>query len=261
MNLAVNARDAMPNGGRIVVRTSNADLTRETIPTHSDAGPGPYVRLSVTDNGTGMTPEVQARIFEPFYTTKEKGKGTGLGLSTVYGIVQQSGGFVEVESDYGKGTTFSVYLPRVQEEAEAGSSEKPADRRPVTGTETVLLVEDEGAVRVLVRRVLDRNGYRVLEASSGPDALRLLESNSEPVHMLLTDVVMPGMSGRELADRLAPEYPQMKILYMSGYTDEAIVHHGVLDQGIALIEKPFTPEVLLRQVREILDAVPQQAPR
>ncbi|MBW3630493.1 MAG: PAS domain S-box protein, partial [Gemmatimonadetes bacterium] len=256
VNLAVNARDAMPNGGRIVIHTRNTELTRELIPTHSDVGPGSYVCLAVSDNGAGMTPAVLARVFEPFYTTKEKGKGTGLGLSTVYGIVQQSGGFVEVESTVGQGTTFSVYLPRVLEEAERSSTDKVADKRPVTGIETVLLVEDEAAVRVLVRRVLDRNGYRVLEASSGPDALRLLETNTEPIHMLLTDVVMPGMSGRELADRLAPEYPQMSILYMSGYTDEAIVHHGVLDPGIALIEKPFTPEVLLRQVREILDAAP-----
>jgi two-component system cell cycle sensor histidine kinase/response regulator CckA len=253
VNLAVNARDAMPSGGTIVVRTENVDLTREQIPTHSNVGPGPYVLLAVSDNGSGMGPEVQARIFEPFFTTKEKGKGTGLGLSTVYGIVQQSGGFVQVESVLGEGTTFLVYLPRVHEEAET-SVEKVADRRPVTGSETVLLVEDEAAVRVLVRRVLDRNGYRVLEAGSGMDALQLLQSHSEPIHLLLTDVVMPGMSGRELADRLAPEYPEMHILYMSGYTDEAIVHHGVLDAGIALIEKPFTPEVLLRQVREILDS-------
>jgi two-component system, cell cycle sensor histidine kinase and response regulator CckA len=256
VNLAVNARDAMPSGGRIVIRTANVDLERERMPSHPDAAPGQYVVLSVSDNGTGMTPEVQARVFEPFYTTKEKGKGTGLGLSTVYGIVRQSGGFLTVESTWGEGTTFSVYLPRVEGEEEARVVEKPTDTRPVTGTETILVVEDEAAVRVLVRRVLNRNGYRVLEAGSGPEALRLLESTTDPVHLLLTDVVMPGMSGRELADRLAPDHPRMAILYMSGYTDEAIVQHGVLDAGIALLEKPFAPELLLRQVRGILDGSP-----
>ena len=254
VNLAVNSRDAMPSGGRIRIRTSNAVLTADQIPAHSEATPGSYVELAVTDTGSGMTPEVQARIFEPFFTTKGKGKGTGLGLSTVYGIVQQSGGLMQVESAVGEGTTFRVYLPAVHDAADIATARPARDDRPVTGHETVLLVEDEAAVRVLVRRVLDRNGYRVLEAESGVQAVQLIQGNSEKIHLLLTDVVMPGMSGPELASRLAGANPDMRVLFMSGYTDEAIVHHGVLDPGIALLEKPFTPEVLLRKLREILDA-------
>ena len=253
VNLAVNARDAMPSGGRILIRTANVQLTEDMIPAHAGVAPGAFVMLALSDTGAGMSPDVQARIFEPFYTTKEKGRGTGLGLSTVYGIVQQSGGMIQVESAIGEGSTFTILLPRVQEEIVAAVERIPNDR-PVRGTETVLLAEDEAAVRVLVRRVLDRNGYRVLEAASGAEALKLLEDHPEPVDLLLTDVVMPGMSGRELADQLCLRFPTLRVLYMSGYTDEAIVHHGVLDPGIALLEKPFTPEILLRKIRDILDA-------
>jgi two-component system cell cycle sensor histidine kinase/response regulator CckA len=253
VNLAVNARDAMPVGGRLRIETADAQLPAELLPVDATEPPGPFVLLTVSDTGTGMSPEVQARIFEPFFTTKGQGKGTGLGLATVYGIVNQSGGFVAVESEKGLGTTFRVYLPRVEEAAER-ATERPALARPSTGTETVLVTEDEPAVRVLVRRVLDRHGYRVLEAESGAQALELLESYPGPVHLLLTDVVMPGMSGRELADRLVPRFPQMRVLYMSGYTDEAIVRHGVLDPGIALLEKPFTPDVMLRKIRDVLDS-------
>ena len=252
LNLVVNARDAMPSGGRLAIRTWNAVVTPEQAQRHGEAAPGSYVVLSVRDTGSGMTREVQRRIFEPFFTTKEQGRGTGLGLSTVYGIVQQSGGFVEVDSEPGKGADFRVFLPSVQEALPQTDQRREAG--PVQGTETVLLVEDEKAVRVLVRRVLDRMGYTVLEAEHGPQALEIMAQRKEPVDLLLTDVIMPGMSGRELADHLQRAHPGLKVLFMSGYTDEAISQHGVLVSGVAFLEKPFTPDILLRKVREVLGA-------
>lgn len=256
MNLVVNARDAMPQGGELRIRTANAELTEQDTQTHTYVQPGEFVLLEVSDTGIGMSRELQDRVFEPFFTTKEQGKGTGLGLSTVYGIVKQSGGYVWVDSELGLGTTFRIYLPRVEGRIAERSVERKGPEKSMQGTETILLVEDELAVRVLCRRVLDRMGYRVVDASSGVEALNLVENGSLRPELLLTDVVMPGISGRELADRLHKIQPDAKVLYMSGYTDEAIVRHGVLEPGVAFIEKPFTPELLLRRVRETLDAVP-----
>lgn len=249
MNLAVNARDAMPNGGKLTIETANAELDEGYARGHIAVKPGRYVMLSVSDTGVGMTPEIRQQVFEPFFTTKEKGKGTGLGLSTVYGIVKQSGGNIWVYSEPGLGTTFKIYLPRVEEPFEKMREKVTTEEFP-RGNETILVVEDEEDVRRLTVRALERQGYRVLEASCGDDALVL---SKEPIHMILTDVVMPGMSGRQLADRLIPLHPKMKVLYMSGYTDNAIVHHGVLEEGVNYIQKPFTINKLIRKVREILD--------
>jgi two-component system, cell cycle sensor histidine kinase and response regulator CckA len=258
MNLVVNARDAMPNGGEVRISTSNAELTEADAQVYPYVEPGDFVVLEVRDTGHGMSREIQDRVFEPFFTTKEQGKGTGLGLSMVYGIVKQSGGYIWLESEPGEGTTFRIYLPRVHEAVGERQPEMPATGS-VAGSETILLVEDEMAVRVLVRRVLERAGYKVLEAASGPDALALLAARNPDLDLLLTDVVMPGMSGRQLADQLTDAMPGLRVLYMSGYTDEAIVHHGVLEPGVAFLEKPFPPDVLLRRLREVLDNSPARA--
>ena len=258
LNLVVNARDAMPSGGRLAITTWNESVSPEQAQRHGEAAPGTYAVVSVRDTGAGMSKEVQRRIFEPFFTTKEQGRGTGLGLSTVYGIVQQSGGFVSVESAPGEGADFRVYLPAVDEGVP--QTDQRLESGPVEGTETVLLVEDEKAVRVLVRRVLDRMGYTVLEAEHGPQALEIMAARTEPVDLLLTDVIMPGMSGRELADQLQRSHPGIKVLFMSGYTDEAISQHGVLVSGVAFLETPCTPDILLRRVREVL-GVPAAARR
>jgi PAS domain S-box-containing protein len=251
MNLVVNSKDAMPSGGKITVQTENADLRKEELSReHSYIHPGCYVVLSVSDNGHGMDKETQARIFEPFFTTKEKGKGTGLGLSTVYGIVKQSGGYILLDSQPGQGTTFRIYLPRIEEVAEVvGHAQiKQAQKG---GSETVLLVEDEESVRQLVRETLETQGYHILEAENGEEALRIANTHSD-IDMLITDVVMPGMGGRELSARLCASHPHTKLLYLSGYTEDAIVHEGVLEPGTAFLQKPFTLQTLSRKVREVL---------
>jgi PAS domain S-box-containing protein len=252
MNLVVNARDAMSSGGKLIVETTNVELGESYVHSHVAVKPGHYVMLSVSDTGVGMTPEVKERVFEPFFTTKDKGKGTGLGLSTVYGIVKQSGGDIGVHSEPGLGTTFKIYLPRVDESLEE-MREKVTGKELPHGGETILVVEDEEDVRGLAVRVLERQGYTVLETSCGDDALVLMRERKEPIHMILTDVVMPRMNGRQLAERLIPLHPKMKVLYMSGYADNAIVHHSVLEEGVNYIQKPFSIDELARKVREVLD--------
>jgi len=252
MNLAVNARDAMPRGGKLTIETANVELDDAYAREHVGAKAGSYVMLAVSDNGTGMTPEIRQRIFEPFFTTKELGKGTGLGLSTVYGIVKQSEGYIWVYSEPGQGTSFKVYLPRVDSPAEAVPTR--TSRKPTfTGNETVLLVEDEDGVRALVRQVLHKHGYTVLEARHGGEALLHCERHQGPIQLLLTDVVLEQMGGPELAQRLAGIRPDMRVLYISGYTDDAIIHHGVLKEGTAFLQKPFTTEALARKIRQVLD--------
>ena len=253
MNLAVNARDAMPNGGKLTLETGNVDLDESYATDHYPARAGPFVMLAVSDTGTGMSEATQAHMFEPFFTTKEKGKGTGLGLATVYGIVKQSGGFIWVYSEVGHGTTFKLYLPRVQELAERASQPAQTPARAARGTETVLVVEDEAPVRSVARQVLERHGYTVLEAPSAEAALDIATRYSGAIHLLLTDVVMPGLNGRELATRLADLRPDARVIFMSGYTDDAVTRHGVLEPGSAYVQKPFTPDAIARKVREVLD--------
>jgi len=255
MNLVVNARDAMPQGGKMTIETSNVYLDEEYAQKHLGVRHGAYVMLAMTDTGGGMDEQTQRRIFEPFFTTKALGKGTGLGLSTVYGIVKQSGGNILVYSEVGHGSTFKIYLPSVGDSATEykRTSEMGAIAR---GTETILLVEDEEVVRKLAIQVLQMYGYRVFEARSASAAFLVADSYSKPIHLLLTDVIMPEMSGKELADRLVATRPEIKLLFMSGYTDDAIVHHGVLDAKTPFIQKPFSPDALARRVREILDSRP-----
>ena len=253
LNLAVNARDAMPNGGKLTIETQNVELDQEYVRGHLAAQPGSYVMLAVSDTGVGMDAATQARIFEPFFTTKERGKGTGLGLATVYGIVKQSGGWIWVYSEPGQGTTFKVYLPRVTEPA-APAAPSPARPVSVRGSETILVVEDEEVIRKLVQKVLKANGYTVLVAGTGSDAERVAGAHAGPIHLLMTDVVLPGLNGREVARRLVAQRAGIRVLFLSGYTDDAIVHHGVLDPGVAFLQKPFSPAVLGRKVREVLDS-------
>ena len=251
LNLAVNARDAMPEGGTLRIETANVELDEHYARTHVPVKPGPYVVLTVTDTGTGMTPEVQARLFEPFYTTKEIGKGTGLGLPTVLGIVTRAGGSVNVYSEVGRGTSFKVYLPKA-DAAEILAAAPPAVARPRSGSETVLVVEDADGLRDLTRRLLERDGYKVLVAANAEAALRLFEEN-ERIDVLLTDIVMPGTSGPQLTTQLAGLRPTLKVIYMSGYTEESIVERGVLNAGIAFLHKPFSSATLVGKIREVLD--------
>ncbi len=257
MNLAVNARDAMPEGGKLTIETANADLDDEYAKSHVGVRPGSYVMLAVSDSGCGMDEETRSHIFEPFFTTKEVGKGTGLGLSTVYGIVKQSGGDIWVCSEPGQGATLKIYLPRVEEAVEAARRRRATETR-ARGTETLLVVEDEDVLRDPLTRILGLLGYKVLEARNGPEALSLCEQHDGPIHLMVTDVVMPRMSGCELAERLASLRPGVKVLYISGYTGNAIVNNGVLGPGVAFVQKPFTGSDLVRKVREMLDSQPMR---
>ena len=254
MNLVVNARDAMPQGGKLVIETANADLDETNLSQHDFAKPGPYVMLSVSDTGCGMSKETQTHIFEPFFTTKGPGKGTGLGLSTVYGIVKQSEGYVWVYSEVGKGARFKVYLPRVA--AAAQRFESASDVSLPGGSETILLVEDDESMRRLTRSCLEKRGYTVLDVPNGEVAIRTVSEHRDPIHLLLTDVVMPGINGRQLSESLAIARPEMRILYISGYTADIIAERGILEPQLVLLEKPFTQQALLQKVRKVLDGEP-----
>jgi PAS domain S-box-containing protein len=252
LNLAVNARDAMPQGGTLKIETRSVTLTRAQSRRYPDVAPGPYALLTVRDTGVGMDAAAAARIFEPFFTTKEVGKGTGLGLSTVHGIVKQSGGHIEVDTAPGGGAAFTIYLPTVREKQAAAGDRRGAGEAPA-GSETILVVEDEDQVRMLVTRALRHQGYNVLEGADAREALNIARQQLEPIDLLLTDVVMPGMGGPQLARRLAETHPEARVLYMSGYTDDDILRHGVLAREVAFIQKPFAPQDLAIQVRRLLD--------
>jgi len=255
MNLAVNARDAMPRGGKLTLETAAVKIDADYSRDQWLANFGRFAMLAVTDTGVGMDEATLARIFEPFFTTKEVGKGTGLGLATVFGIIKQSNGFIRVNSEIGRGTTFKIYLPLVDRPTEPYDGQPELAQLPV-GTETILLAEDAAAVRAAARQILERYGYTVLESPSGKDALNIALKRQAPIHLLLTDVVMPEMSGRELAEQFCELRPSAKVLYMSGYTDDAVVLHGILTADIAYLQKPFSPATLARKVREVLDAAP-----
>jgi CheY-like chemotaxis protein len=255
LNLVVNARDAMPEGGRLTIETANVLLDPSRAAAIPESEPGEFVLVAVSDTGIGMTPEVQARVFEPFYTTKGAGHGTGLGMATAYGIVRQTGGHIAVYSEPGVGTVFKVYLPRVNGEGEAVPPPK-VDRRLATGAETILLVEDEDGVRGLTARVLQRAGYRVFTAANGHEALALAEERGDAIDLLVTDVIMPQMNGRQLAERLLERWPGLRVLYVSGYTDDAVLRHGVLRAEVAFLQKPYLPSALTNKIRAVLDAPP-----
>lgn len=252
LNLAVNSRDAMPNGGQVTIETANVEFDEAYVRERPGASPGRYVMLAVSDTGVGMDAETRSHVFEPFFTTKELGQGTGLGLSTVYGIVKQSGGYVWLYSEPGHGATFKIYLPLADELPEAEDVQAPP--QPVAGgRETVLLAEDDPSVRAVVSEVLTQKGYQVLRAPDGQTALDMARAHPAVIHLLVTDLVMPGMTGRELADTLRAERRGVRVLYMSGYTDDAVVRHGVLEEGVPYLQKPFTPQAMAQKVREVLD--------
>ncbi len=252
MNLAVNAKDAMSKGGKLIIETANVELDEAYARAHVSVTPGRYVMIAVSDTGAGMAPDVRNRVFEPFFTTKGKGKGTGLGLSMVYGIVKQSNGNIWVYSEPAKGTTFKIFLPRVDEPVEKLKTQEAGEEFP-RGSETILIVEDDREVRNLTVRILKRQGYAVLDGSYGDEAFNVCRQHKGPIHLLVTDVVMPGMDGRTLSECLSQLHPEMKVLYMSGYTDNAIVHRGVMGKGMNYIQKPFTVDALAKRVREVLD--------
>ncbi|MFN7994196.1 MAG: PAS domain S-box protein [Bryobacteraceae bacterium] len=259
INLATNARDAMPSGGVLTIETENAEIDEEEG-YRQQISPGPYVKLTISDTGTGMDPEIRRHVFEPFYTTKGRGKGTGLGLSSVYGSVKQNQGSIVVSSEPGSGSVFSIYLPRLAGVTETAATETPTPR-PTHGTETILLVEDETALRGMVRQMLETLGYRVMDAADGLSAIHLCDGRQKPVDLLVTDVVMPLLNGREVAKRLTRKWPGMKVVYMSGYTDDVIAYHGVADASVNLIQKPFRMEALAAKIREVLDHSPSPAPK
>jgi len=261
MNLVVNARDAMPRGGQLTIETSNVALDENYAQTHTGVAAGDYVMLAVSDTGSGMTDEVRARLFEAFFTTKPKGKGTGLGLATCQTIIKQCGGHIDVYSKLGKGTIFKMYLPRVEGALESSAHPLVKGAAMARGTETILFVEDEPAVRQLACGILESLGYSVLRAANGQEGLRLArESKGQPIRLVVTDVIMPQMGGKVMAEWLKATYPDLKVLYTSGYTDDALAEHGVLEPGIAFLPKPYTPAILARTVRELLD-VPQTKTR
>jgi signal transduction histidine kinase len=254
MNLVVNARDAMPGGGKLTIETGNVVLAEGLEARQLGVPPGPYVTLFISDTGVGMGHETQSHLFEPFFTTKNPGRGTGLGLATVYGIVRQSGGAINITSEPGRGTAAHIYLPRAPEKAEMPVIDRPPVLLPLTGGETILLVEDEARVRKLIADVLTGRGYRVLEATRGEEALRITKAHGEEIDLAVVDVVMPEMNGPELIRQIRPICPQLRVLYISGYTDEAMVHHGIAQSGAAFLQKPFVPDQLARKVRDVLDS-------
>jgi signal transduction histidine kinase/CheY-like chemotaxis protein len=253
MNLAVNARDAMPDGGKLTIETKNVYLNNGCVIDHVSVKPGYYVMLAITDNGIGMDKETQEHVFEPFFTTKAEGKGTGLGLSAVYGIVKQSGGYIWVDSEKGNGTTFRIYLPGVLEKAEIRQFHELTAKK-LTGNEIILLVEDDDFGREVTSTILKSLGYNIIEAKSGDEAISIcMEQKIRPVDLLITDVIMPGINGRELFEKLSTKCPDLKVLYMSGYANNVIVHHGLLENGIHFIQKPFAMNDFARKVREVLE--------
>jgi signal transduction histidine kinase len=254
MNLVVNARDAMPRGGKLTIETGSLRLGEGLAARQLGVPPGHYVTIFITDTGIGMDSETLSHLFEPFFTTKNPGRGTGLGLATVYGIVRQSGGAIGISSEPGKGTVARIYLPRAKERVEGQGTERPPALMPLTGGETILLVEDEARVRKLIVDVLSGRGYRVLEATRGEEALRICQAHSTDIDLAVVDVVMPEMNGPELMRRIQPLCPRVRVLFISGYTDEAMVHHGIAESGAAFLQKPFVPDQLARKVREVLDS-------
>jgi len=253
MNIAINARDAMPRGGKLTVETGHTYLDQAPPSDIEGAPPGPYVMLAVSDTGEGMDADTKAHIFEPFFTTKGLGKGTGLGLSTVYGIVKQSGGFITVYSEMGRGSTFKVYLPHANDAAKPFSKDEPPEQRQTGGRETIMVVEDEPMIRELMVTMLKSRGYSVLTVDNPSRAVAFAAEHSGAIHLLLTDVIMPGISGREIANQISAQRPEMKVIFVSGYTPNAIVHHGILDEDLNFLQKPFNAVMLANKVREVLN--------